>query len=161
MKKSKKALKVIPLGGLCEIGKNMTAFEYGEDIIIVDVGMAFAEENMPGVDCVIQDYTYIRNNISKLRGILLTHGHEDHIGSLPYFLREFKCPVYGGKLNVGGNVEFGALLLNTRGDNTPLNVTGTSVCFRSFRSARIFSICPSIFFCGSVSSCLCMSKPGR
>ncbi len=98
MKKSKKALKVIPLGGLCEIGKNMTAFEYGEDIIIVDVGMAFAEENMPGVDCVIQDYTYIRNNISKLRGILLTHGHEDHIGSLPYFLREFKCPVYGGKL---------------------------------------------------------------
>ena len=96
----KKKLKVIPLGGLCEIGKNMTAFEYDNDLIIVDVGMAFAEEYMPGVDCVIQDYTYIRENISKLRGVLLTHGHEDHIGSLPFFLREFQCPVYGGKLTI-------------------------------------------------------------
>ncbi|HAW16470.1 MAG TPA: ribonuclease J [Clostridiales bacterium] len=96
----KNELKVIPLGGLSEIGKNMTAFEYGNDMIIVDVGMAFAEEDMPGVDCVIQDYTYVRNNREKLRGILLTHGHEDHIGSLPYFLSEFKCPVYGGKLTV-------------------------------------------------------------
>ncbi len=100
MKRQKSELKVIPLGGMCEIGKNMTAFEYGGDLIVVDVGMAFAEENMPGVDCVIQDYTYIRENIDKLRGVLLTHGHEDHIGSLPYFLREFKCPVYGGKLTV-------------------------------------------------------------
>ncbi|MBO4637877.1 MAG: ribonuclease J [Clostridiales bacterium] len=93
-------LKVIPLGGMSEIGKNMTAFEYGNDMVIVDVGMAFAEENMPGVDCVIQDYSYVRNNINKLRGIILTHGHEDHIGALPYFLREFQCPVYGGKLTV-------------------------------------------------------------
>jgi ribonuclease J len=100
MAKRKEELKVIPLGGMSEIGKNMTAFEYGNDIIIIDVGMAFAEESMPGVDCVIQDYTYIRENISKLRGIILTHGHEDHIGSLPYFLREFKCPVYGGKLTI-------------------------------------------------------------
>lgn len=100
MAKRKEELKVIPLGGMSEIGKNMTAFEYGNDIIIVDVGMAFAEESMPGVDCVIQDYTYIRENISKLRGVILTHGHEDHIGSLPYFLREFKCPVYGGKLTI-------------------------------------------------------------
>lgn len=100
MSKQKNELKVIPLGGMSEIGKNMTAFEYGNDIVIVDVGVAFAEENMPGVDCVIQDYSYIRNNIQKLRGVLLTHGHEDHIGSLPYFLSEFKCPVYGGKLTV-------------------------------------------------------------
>lgn len=93
-------LKVIPLGGMSEIGKNMTAFEFGGDMVIVDVGMAFAEETQPGVDCVIQDYTYVRNNINKLRGIILTHGHEDHIGGLPYFLREFQCPVYGGKLTV-------------------------------------------------------------
>ena len=93
-------LKIIPLGGLHEIGKNMTAFEFGNDIIIVDVGMAFAEADMPGVDCVIQDYTYIRDNLSKLRAIFLTHGHEDHIGSLPYFLREFKCPIYGGTLTI-------------------------------------------------------------
>lgn len=98
--KPKKRLKIIPLGGLLEIGKNMTAFEYGNDIIVVDVGMAFGGEDTPGVDCVIQDYTYIRENSHKLRGIILTHGHEDHIGALPYFLREFKCPVYGGKLTV-------------------------------------------------------------
>ena len=99
-KAPKNKLKIIPLGGLLEIGKNMTAFEYGNDIIIVDVGMAFGGEDTPGVDCVIQDYTYIRDNAYKLRGIILTHGHEDHIGALPYFLREFKCPVYGGKLTV-------------------------------------------------------------
>ncbi len=98
--KPKKRLKIIPLGGLLEIGKNMTALEYGNDIIVIDVGMAFGGDDTPGVDCVIQDYTYIRENAHKLRGILLTHGHEDHIGALPYFLREFKCPVYGGKLTV-------------------------------------------------------------
>ena len=98
--KTNKTLKIIPLGGLLEIGKNMTAFEYGNDIIIIDVGMAFGGEDTPGVDCVIQDFTYIRENSHKLRGILLTHGHEDHIGGLPYFLREFKCPVYGGKLTI-------------------------------------------------------------
>ncbi len=98
--KQKKKLKIIPLGGLLEIGKNMTAIEYGNDIIIIDVGMAFGGDDTPGVDCVIQDYTYIRENAHKLRGVLLTHGHEDHIGALPYFLHEFKCPVYGGKLTI-------------------------------------------------------------
>jgi len=98
--KVKKKVKIIPLGGLLEIGKNMTAFEYDNDMIIVDVGMAFGGDDTPGVDCVIQDYSYVRENQSKLRGIVLTHGHEDHIGALPYFLREFKCPVYGGKLTV-------------------------------------------------------------
>ena len=88
------------MGGIGEIGKNMTAFEYNNDIIIVDCGMSFPEENMPGVDCVIPDFTYIRRNKEKLRGILITHGHEDHIGSLPYFLREFKCPVFGGTMAI-------------------------------------------------------------
>lgn len=93
-------VKVIPLGGLNEIGKNMTALEYDNEIIIVDVGMAFAEVDMPGVDCVIQDYTYIKENSDKLVGILLTHGHEDHIGALPYLLRDIKCPIYSGKLTI-------------------------------------------------------------
>ena len=98
--KQKDTVKIIPLGGLCEIGKNMTAFEYKDDMIIVDCGLAFPEENMPGIDCVIQDYTYVRQNLSKLRGILITHGHEDHIGALPYFLSEFNCPVFGGRLTI-------------------------------------------------------------
>ena len=96
----KETVKIIPLGGLCEIGKNMTAFEYKDDMIIIDCGMAFPEENMPGIDCVIQDYSYVRENLSKLRGILITHGHEDHIGALPFFLSEFNCPVYGGHLTI-------------------------------------------------------------
>ncbi|MBO4473790.1 MAG: ribonuclease J, partial [Clostridiales bacterium] len=93
-------LKVIPLGGMQEIGKNMTLFEYGNDIIIVDVGVAFPEESMLGVDSVIQDYTYVLQNKDRVRGIFLTHGHEDHIGSLPYLMRELKCPLYGGKLTI-------------------------------------------------------------
>ena len=98
--KQKDTVKINPLGGLCEIGKHMTAFEYKDDMIIVDCGLAFPEENMPGIDCVIQDYTYVRQNLSKLRGILITHGHEDHIGALPYFLSEFNCPVFGGRLTI-------------------------------------------------------------
>ncbi|MBR3341249.1 MAG: ribonuclease J [Clostridiales bacterium] len=98
--KNQNPVKIIPLGGIGEIGKNMTAFEYNNDIIIVDCGMSFPEENMPGVDCVIPDFTYIRRNQEKLRGIIITHGHEDHIGSLPYFLREFKCPVFGGTMAI-------------------------------------------------------------
>ena len=84
----KQKLKVIPLGGLHEIGKNMTVFEYGKDIIIVDCGLAFPEDDMLGVDIVIPDISYLRANMENIRGIILTHGHEDHIGALPYVLRE-------------------------------------------------------------------------
>ena len=98
--KGSSPIRVIPLGGLCEIGKNMTLLEYENDIIIVDCGVAFPEENMPGIDAVIQDYSYVVANKDRVRGIFITHGHEDHIGALPYLLRDLKCPIYGGKLTI-------------------------------------------------------------
>lgn len=94
-------LKIIPLGGLNEIGKNMTAYQYEDDLFIVDCGMAFPEDELLGIDVVIPDITYLKKNASKLRGIVLTHGHEDHIGAIPYFLRELNVPIYGTRLTLG------------------------------------------------------------
>ncbi len=94
-------LKIIPLGGLDEIGKNITAVEYGNDIIVIDCGMGFPEDDMYGVDLVIPDVTYLIKNQSKLRGIFLTHGHEDHIGALPYVLQQIKAPVHSTRLTIG------------------------------------------------------------
>lgn len=101
MNNQKTKLKIIPLGGLEQIGMNITAFEYEDDIILIDCGIAFPESEMLGIDLVIPDITYIKNNQEKLRGILLTHGHEDHIGALPYVLRELNVPVYGTRLTLG------------------------------------------------------------
>ncbi len=91
-------LRVIPLGGLGEIGKNMTAFECGNDIIVVDVGSMFPHDNMPGVDLVIPDVTYLKQNADRVRGFFITHGHEDHIGAAPYVLREVNAPIYATRL---------------------------------------------------------------
>ena len=87
-------LRVIPLGGMREIGKNMTVFEYGDDIIAIDCGMAFPDNRMPGIDVIIPDTTYLLENRHKFRGVLITHGHEDHIGALPWLVREFDVPIY-------------------------------------------------------------------
>lgn len=100
-KSNKPTVKIIPLGGLEQIGMNITAFEYEDTIIVVDCGLAFPEDEMLGIDLVIPDITYLKDNISKVKGFVITHGHEDHIGSLPYVLRDINVPIYATKLTVG------------------------------------------------------------
>ena len=94
-------LKVIPLGGLLEIGKNLTVIEYGNDIVIIDAGLAFPDEEMLGVDMVIPDFTYLRTSKKKVRALILTHGHEDHIGAIPYLMTEVNCPIFCTPLTAG------------------------------------------------------------
>ena len=107
MRKSKKVnmdgpgLKVIPLGGLEQIGMNITAFEYEDSIVVVDCGLAFPDDDMLGIDLVIPDITYLKENAEKVKGIVITHGHEDHIGALPYVLREMNMPIYATRLTMG------------------------------------------------------------
>lgn len=97
----KKKLRIIPLGGLNEIGKNITALEYGKDIIIIDCGLSFPDNDMLGIDVVIPDFSYLEKNADRIRGLVITHGHEDHIGGIPYLLRKLDIPVYGTRLPIG------------------------------------------------------------
>lgn len=99
--KSTKPLKIIPLGGLGEIGKNITLYEYDRDMFLVDCGMSFPDEETPGIDIVIPDFTYVLENKDKIKGLVVTHGHEDHIGAIPYLLRNFNLPIYATRLTIG------------------------------------------------------------
>ena len=100
-RRNSERLKIIPLGGLEQIGMNITAFEYGDSIVVVDCGLSFPEDDMLGIDLVIPDVTYLRDNITKVKGFVITHGHEDHIGALPYVLKDVNVPIYSTKLTLG------------------------------------------------------------
>lgn len=127
------AVKVVFLGGVGEIGKNMTALECGNDIIIIDSGLSFPGEDMPGVDLVIPDFTYLKENANKIRGVVITHGHEDHIGSLPYLLKEIKVPVFGSKLTL-------TLLDGKLREQKISGVKGTVVKSRSIVKLGVFTV---------------------
>ena len=95
------AVKIIPLGGLEQIGMNITAIEYEDSIIVIDCGLAFPEDDMLGIDLVIPDVTYLKENADKVKGLVVTHGHEDHIGAIPYIEKELNMPIYATKLTMG------------------------------------------------------------
>ena len=126
------ALKVIFLGGVGEIGKNMTALEFGGDIIVIDSGSCFPNVDMPGIDLVIPDTTYLLANKDRVRGIVLTHGHEDHIGALPYVLKDLNVPVYGTKITLA---LVDAKLREQKVENVRLNIVkpGSTVQFGCFK----------------------------
>ena len=144
MARSNAPLRVIPLGGVGEIGKNMLAIEIGDDIVVVDAGLMFPDEGMLGIDLVIPDMTYLRQRKNKIRGFLITHAHEDHIGALPYALRDLlEVPIYGTKLTIG--------LIRTKLKEHKLSEKAT---FREIAPGTPFTIgsfrCDSYYVCHSI-----------
>ena len=101
LKKENQTVKIIPLGGMEQIGMNITAIEYEDNIIVIDCGLAFPSDDMLGIDLVIPDITYLKENAKKIKGLVITHGHEDHIGAIPYVLKEINMPIYATKLTMG------------------------------------------------------------
>jgi ribonuclease J len=138
-------LKIVPLGGLGEVGKNMTAIEYGRNVIIIDAGVMFPEYDMPGIDLVIPDYSeYLKEKKTWVRGIVVTHGHEDHIGAIPYLLNEVKAPVYTTRLTAG-LIE---VKLREKGPAVPVDMNlvtpGQRVSFGGLFEIEFFHVCHSI-----------------
>lgn len=127
-------LKIISLGGLDEIGKNMTVYEYGNDMFIIDCGMTFPDDEMPGVDIVIPDFSYVVKNADRVKGLVITHGHEDHIGGIPYLLKVLNCPIYATKLTVGlieGKLKEHGLLSKAKLNIVKPGDTVTLGCFKT------------------------------
>jgi len=145
-----KKLKIIPLGGLQEIGKNMTVFEYDNNIIVVDCGMTFPNDDMLGVDLVIPDITYLKKNIDKVKGIVITHGHEDHIGGIPYILRDLNVPIYctalagaiiNSKLEEHKNIKKAKIHIKKAGDKFKLGVFDIEMIHINHSIADAVSLC--------------------
>jgi ribonuclease J len=128
-----KNLKISFLGGIGEIGKNMTAFEYGEDIIVVDAGLGFPDDTMPGIDMVVPDITYLIKNKAKVRGYVITHGHEDHIGGIAYALKDVPAPVYGSRMTLG-------LVENKLREHPTIKVKGVAVRARTIIKIGEFTV---------------------
>ena len=149
-KKEREKLRIIPLGGMNEIGKNLTVLEYGNDILIVDCGLGFPDEDMLGIDLVIPDISYLEANRDKIRGIVLTHGHEDHIGAIPYCLRQINPPIYGTKLTLG--------IIRNKLEEHVLPVTPTLNCVKAGDTVRLgaFSV-EFIHVNHSIADACCLS----
>ena len=147
--KMKPSLKVIPVGGLNEIGKNMTLLEYDDEIMIIDCGMSFPDDEMLGIDVVIPDFSYLIANREKIKGLVLTHGHEDHIGAIPYLLRDIKVPVYGTRLTIG-------LVRNKLEEHEIIADLKTINAGESFMVGRYFEV-EAIRTTHSIADSICMA----